>query len=54
MLYGRTVALFDEYRSDWVDYDVFQLDEARVKLERSGCCRPTTSQCCRRRHASPA
>lgn len=36
MLYGRTVALFDEYRSDWVDYDVFQLDEARVELERSG------------------
>jgi DNA-binding CsgD family transcriptional regulator len=36
MLYGRTVALFDEYRSDWVDYDVFQLDEARVKLEQSG------------------
>lgn len=35
LLFGRSVALFDEYRSDWVDYDVFQLDEARVELERS-------------------
>ncbi|WP_326835303.1 LuxR C-terminal-related transcriptional regulator [Amycolatopsis rhabdoformis] len=35
LLNGRPVALFREYRTDWCEYDVFRLPEARAVLERT-------------------